>query len=506
MQNGWQPTMSDSFSEPLASRTVSVVGLGVSGRAVAKVAARRGAKVIAFDAKAGAGEALSKELDNAVDNANVSVFTDADPEALADKIRTHARDLLVISPGIAPTSALYQAASVAPVEMISEVELAWRLHAVGPNAASPWLTITGTDGKTTTVNMLASILQAQGLNAPAVGNVGKPIIQVVDEGGYDALAVELSSFQLHLTKSVEPLASICLNLAADHLNWHGSLEAYAADKAKVYTNTQLAAIYDLASEAALKMVQEADVREGCRAIGLSRAVPEISQFGIVDGAIVDRAFVPLRNKNAQIVAELEDLAHLAPGGKLEALPSHIISDALAAAALARAAGVQPAAVSKGLRDFTPGAHRLQTVATIDNVAWVDDSKGTTAHATAAALASHAPNSVVWIAGGDAKGADLSELVRQVAPVLRGIVVLGVHPEFITEPLAKYAPQVPYTIVGQGSPAELAKTMVAQAASMAQSGDCVILSPACASWDQFVSYNQRGDLFAQEVAARAGQVG
>ena len=483
--------MSDSFSELLASRTVSVVGLGVSGRAVAKVAARRGAKVIAFDAKAGAGEALSKELDN------VSVFTDADPEALADKIRTHARDLLVISPGIAPTSALYQAASAAPVEMISEVELAWRLHAVGPNAASPWLTITGTDGKTTTVNMLASILQAQGLNAPAVGNVGKPIIQVVDEGGYDALAVELSSFQLHLTKSVEPLASICLNLAADHLNWHGSLEAYAADKAKVYANTQLAAIYDLASEAALK---------GCRTIGLSRAVPEINQFGIDDGAIVDRAFVPLCNKNAQIVAELEDLAHLAPGGKLEALPSHIISDALAAAALARAAGVQPEAVSKGLREFTPGAHRLQTVATIDNVAWVDDSKGTTAHATAAALASHAPNSVVWIAGGDAKGADLSELVRQVAPVLRGVVVLGVHPEFITEPLAKYAPQVPYTIVGQGSPAELAKTMVAQAASMAQSGDCVILSPACASWDQFVSYNQRGDLFAQEVAARAGQVG
>lgn len=498
--------MSDFASEPLASRTVSVVGLGVSGRAVAKVAARRGAKVIAFDAKAGAGEALSKELDNAVDNTDVSLFIDADPDSLADKIRTHARDLLVISPGIAPASALYQAASAAPVEMISEVELAWRLHAVGPNAASPWLTITGTDGKTTTVNMLASILQAQGLNAPAVGNVGKPIIQVVDEGGYDALAVELSSFQLHLTKSVEPLASICLNLAADHLNWHGSLEAYAADKAKVYTNTQLAAIYDLASEAALKMVQEADVREGCRAIGLSRAVPEISQFGIVDGAIVDRAFVPLRNKNAQIVAELEDLAHLAPGGKLEALPSHIISDALAAAALARAAGVQPAAVSKGLRDFTPGAHRLQTVATIDNVAWVDDSKGTTAHATAAALASHAPNSVVWIAGGDAKGADLSELVRQVAPVLRGVVVLGVHPEFITEPLAKYAPQVPYTIVGQGSPTELAKTMVAQAASMAQSGDCVILSPACASWDQFVSYNQRGDLFAQEVAARAGQVG
>ena len=490
--------MSDFASEPLASRTVSVVGLGVSGRAVAKVAARRGAKVIAFDAKAGAGEALSKELDNAVDNADVSLFIDADPDSLADKIRTHARDLLVISPGIAPASALYQAASAAPVEMISEVELAWRLHAVGPNAASPWLTIT--------VNMLASILQAQGLNAPAVGNVGKPIIQVVDEGGYDALAVELSSFQLHLTKSVEPLASICLNLAADHLNWHGSLEAYAADKAKVYANTKLAAIYDLASEAALKMVQEADVREGCRAIGLSRAVPEISQFGIVDGAIVDRAFVPFRNKNAQIVAELEDLAHLAPGGKLEALPSHIISDALAAAALARAAGVQPEAVSKGLREFTPGAHRLQTVATIDNVAWVDDSKGTTAHATAAALASHAPNSVVWIAGGDAKGADLSELVRQVAPVLRGVVVLGVHPEFITEPLAKYAPQVPYTIVGQGSPAELAKTMVAQAASMAQSGDCVILSPACASWDQFVSYNQRGDLFAQEVAARAGRVG
>ena len=457
--------MSDFASEPLASRTVSVVGLGVSGRAVAKVAARRGAKVIAFDAKAGAGEALSKELDNAVDNADVSLFIDADPESLADKIRTHARDLLVISPGIAPASALYQAASAAPVEMISEVELAWRLHAVGPNAASPWLTITGTDGKTTTVNMLASILQAQGLNAPAVGNVGKPIIQVVDEGGYDALAVEL------------------------------------------------AAIYDLASEAALKMVQEADVREGCRAIGLSRTVPEISQLGILDGqfgidngAIVDRAFVPFRNKNAQIVAELEDLAHLAPGGKLEALPSHIISDALAAAALARAAGVQPEAVSKGLREFTPGAHRLQTVATIDNVAWVDDSKGTTAHATAAALASHAPNSVVWIAGGDAKGADLSELVRQVAPVLRGVVVLGVHPEFITEPLAKYAPQVPYTIVGQGSPAELAKTMVAQAASMAQSGDCVILSPACASWDQFVSYNQRGDLFAQEVAARAGRVG
>ena len=223
-----------------------------------------------------------------------------------------------------------------------------------------WLTITGTNGKTTTVGMAESMLQAAGLKAIAVGNVGTPILDALrDPVDYDAFAVELSSFQLHWSHSLSPVASVCLNVAEDHVDWHGSYASYLADKAKVYENTQKAAIYNAEQIETERMVENADVIEGCRAIGFTTNTPAISMLGVVDGLLVDRAFIAERKDSAAELAAMSDLGPVAP--------RHMVANALAAAALVRAYGVEPAAVKQGLVNYLPGAHRIQLVANSNDV-------------------------------------------------------------------------------------------------------------------------------------------
>jgi hypothetical protein len=162
-----------------------------------------------------------------------------------------------------------------------EVELAWRMRA--KNGAAPWLTVTGTNGKTTTVNMLASILRAAGLRATSAGNVGTPILEaVLHPQPFDVIAVELSSFQLHWQRSVSPVASACLNVAPDHLDWHGSFEEYLRAKGRVYQHTHIACVYNVADPLTEQLVMEAEVVEGCRAIGFTLGVPATSMLGLVD--------------------------------------------------------------------------------------------------------------------------------------------------------------------------------------------------------------------------------
>src|SRR5690606_2066614 len=264
----------------------------------------------------------------------------ADDEALADAVLDAAPDLAVVSPGVPATSPLLTRAAARGLPCWSEVELAWQLQPA--EARPPWLTITGTNGKTTTVGMLSAILTAAGLRAPAVGNVGTPVVRVAAEGGVDALAVELSSFQLHLTHTVAPLASVCLNIAPDHLDWHGSFAAYRADKPRVYDRPVRACRYTAADTRA--MAAEAVLAHG------ARGTPAVGELGIVEDVLCDRAFEPRRQTHALPLATLADLAHLAPtpGGQV---PGHVVADALAAAALARAHGVPPEAVAAGLRAF-----------------------------------------------------------------------------------------------------------------------------------------------------------
>jgi UDP-N-acetylmuramoylalanine--D-glutamate ligase len=463
-----------------AGARITVAGLGVSGVSAARALAGLGAGVTVVD---GGDSAAQREKAEALAADGITVRL-GDAETLPE-----GTGLVVTSPGWKPSSPLFAAAAAAGIDVVGDVEIAWRLR--GPGAA-PWLAVTGTNGKTTTTQMLASILRAAGLRTAAVGNIGTPIVDVVlagtDETGepYDVLAVELSSYQLHWAPSLRMHSAAVLNLAPDHLDWHGSMEAYAADKGRIYEGNQVACVYNVADKATEDLVREADVEEGCRAVGFTLSAPGPSQLGVVDGLLVDRAFVENRQSNAQELAEVSDVRPPAP---------HNIANALAAAALARAYGVPAKAVRDGLRAFTPDAHRIAHVADVDGVAYVDDSKATNTHAAQASLAAY--ESIVWIAGGLAKGATFDELVAGAAGRLRGAVLIGADRALIREALARHAPEVPVVDLDRTDTGAM-RAAVLRARELARPGDTVLLAPACASMDMFTNYNKRGDAFAEAV--------
>lgn len=479
----------------VAGARIAVVGLGTSGRAAVDVVATLGATPLGFDAREEAAEAARAE------RPALSVRAIADPGALAEAVIAGRPDVVVVSPGVPSHAPLFAAARAAGIPVWSEVELAWQVQARRPDGSrAPWLTLTGTNGKTTTVTMTADILAAAGLDAPAVGNVGTPIVRVAAEGNVDALAVELSSFQLHSTHSVEPLASACLNVAPDHIDWHGSLEAYIADKARVFDRTHRACVHNLADPVTRRMVEQADVVEGAFAVGVGLTSPAPGDLGLVDDVLCDRAFVADRHRTAAELATLDDLRHLGGDG---AVPGHVVVDALFAAALARAYGVEAAAVRAGLRAHRPGAHRIALVGVTGGVRWVDDSKATNAHAAEASLTALPPGTGVWIAGGLAKGARFDELVQKVRDRLRAVVVIGVDREPMRTALERHAPEIPRFEVEVTDHGDVMRQAVAAAARFARPGDTVLMAPACASMDQFVSYAHRGDAFARAVGELAG---
>ncbi len=468
----------------LEGARVVVVGLGVSGRAAADVLASAGARVVPVDDRA--DDAISSDDYLAGDGLGRA-------------------DLVVASPGLPPHHPLLAAALVRDVPVWSEVELAWRLRAVRADGPAPWLAVTGTNGKTTTVGMLDAILTAAGRTSAAVGNVGTPVVLAATDPAYDVLAVELSSFQLHFTHSMSAQAAAVLNVAADHLDWHGSLDAYAADKGRVYERAQVACVYNLADPTTERLVREADVVDGALAVGFTTGTPLVGQVGLVEDVLVDRGFSRLRHTHAAELGTLADLARLAgPDGTV---PPHVVADALAAAALALAHGVEPTAVRDGLRAFTPGEHRIETVATVDGVAYVDDSKATNAHAAAASLGAFEPGSVVWVAGGLAKGARFDDLVRARRDRLRAVVLIGVDREPLRDALARHAPDVPVVEVDPGETEAVMTRAVQEAARLAAGAGgpvTVLLAPACASMDQFASYAARGSEFTAAARALDGQ--
>ncbi|MEV0319651.1 UDP-N-acetylmuramoyl-L-alanine--D-glutamate ligase [Streptomyces sp. NPDC050658] len=459
-------------------KNVTVAGLGVSGIPAARVLHGLGAVVtVVNDGDDERSRAQAAELES--EGIRVRLGDGA--------TLPQGTELVVTTPGWQPDKPLFAAAAAAGVEVWGDVELAWRLR--GPDAA-PWLAVTGTNGKTTTVRMLASILEAAGLRTAAVGNIGVSLLDVVTgDETYDVLAVELSSYQLHWAPSLRAHSAAVLNLAPDHLDWHGSMEAYAADKGRIYEGNQVACVYNVDSTdkpSTEDLVREADVEEGCRAIGFTLNAPAPSQLGVVDGILVDRAFVPDRQKQAQELAEISDVQPPAP---------HNIANALAAAALARAYGVPATAVRDGLRAFRPDAHRIEHVADVGGVAYVDDSKATNTHAAEASLAAY--ESIVWIAGGLAKGATFDELVTKSAKRLRGVVLIGADRALIREALARHAPEVPVVDLDRTDTGAMSEA-VRQAARLAEPGDTVLMAPACASMDMFTNYNKRGDAFADAV--------
>jgi len=474
---------------------VGVLGLGVTGFSVADTLTELGATVLVLAEKAPEAQA------GLLDVIGATLYTgslDSVPQQLIDL----EPELIVTSPGFHPDNAVLEWAVAKGIAVWGDIELAWRVR--DKVRAAEWLTVTGTNGKTTTVQLATHILAEAGHRVVAVGNIGLPVLDAVrDPIGFDVLVVELSSYQLHWINSspeaaISALASVCLNIDDDHLDWHGSAEAYRLAKGKVYDNTRIACVYNKADEATMHLVEEAEVIDGCRAIGFDLGTPGPSDLGMVGDIVVDRAFHDDRRNSA---LELTTHGELAAAGL--AAP-HSVANVLAASALVRAYGVEPAVIRSAISTFTVDHHRTETVATIDEVLWVDDSKATNAHAANASLGSY--GSLVWITGGLLKGVDVSPLVEKHAPHLRAAVIIGVDRELLREAFQRHAPGLPVFEVDETDTEQVMPAAVRLAGEAAAPGDVVLLAPAAASMDQFTDYADRGRRFAAAVIARGSEYG
>ena len=472
-----------------AGAPVLVAGGGVTGRAVLAALGALGATATLCDDSAATRQQFADAGTPTVDSATVAAH-------IADYA------LVVVSPGFPPSAPVPAAAATAGVPIWGDVELAWRLDQAGRyGPPRRWLAVTGTNGKTTTTSMLHAMLVAAGVNSRLCGNIGNPVLDELHEPA-DVLAVELSSFQLHWAPSVRPEAGVLLNIAEDHLDWHGTLAEYAAAKAGVLRGRVAVAGLDDPRAAELLSTAPAPVR-----VGFRLGEPAAGELGVRDGLLIDRAFA-------------EDLA-LAPVSSISVPGPVGVLDALAAAALARSIGVPAEAIAAALSSFRVGRHRAELVAVVDQISYVDDSKATNPHAAEASLLAYP--GVVWIAGGLLKGASVQNTVERVASRLVGVVLIGRDRAMVAEALSRHAPDVPVVQVVAREDVDMHATAespvtyvvpasdetvgtrvmnaaVAAARDLARPGDTVLLAPAGASFDQFTGYADRGDAFA--AAARA----
>jgi UDP-N-acetylmuramoylalanine--D-glutamate ligase len=475
-----------SWHSDWSQLSVVVVGLAKTGFSVADTFHELGAKVLVV------ADSASAEILDIVEVLGIpSIIGKLAEQQTA--IEEFNPDLIVVSPGVAPTNALVQKANEKAIPIWGDLDLAWRLRDRF-DVKQEWICVTGTNGKTTVVELTEAMLLASGVRAVACGNIGKPILDCIrDPAEFEVLVVEVSSFQLHYMNHIEPFSATCLNIAEDHLDWHGSFEAYRLSKERIYQGTKVACIYNLEDAATEQMVQAATVLDGARAIGFGLGTPKPSNVGYVDEFLVDRAFLDQRADSALEIASLEDFHGLG------VLTPHLLSNIAAATALARSFGVPPAACREALRNFRVSSHRIELVLEHGGVRYINDSKATNAHAATASLSSF--ESVVWILGGQLKRVDISGLIEKFAKRLRSAVVIGVNRKEILDHFAKLAPSVFVTEVADGE--NVMERAVEIASSAAVSGDVVLLAPAAASMDQFESYQDRGMKFKEAVVKIVG---
>ncbi|MCI1222517.1 UDP-N-acetylmuramoyl-L-alanine--D-glutamate ligase [Bifidobacterium subtile] len=483
--------------EDLSEKTVLIAGLGVSGRSALDVLQGRAGRILTVDERK--------------PEADLRSFDDVDWDQI---------DIVVTSPGFNPRTPFLVKAQQHGVAIYSEVELAWRLRAANQcsGVEAPWIGITGTNGKTTTTQMVSAMLEACGQEAPAVGNIGKALSHAAVDPGNDILCVELSSFQLHFTESLALDCAVITNIADDHLDWHGGIENYAADKAKVFRGVKRALVFNADDERVSKLADEAVTAPGCGKVGFTLHEPAAGQLGIREGWIVDRSGLAgdgkANNDKSRVdvdgadgnkadairVAPVAQLAHLCePDGSPY---PHLLADALAALALALGIGADLPTALEALQAFSPGGHRIETVAEATSPAgairFVDDSKATNAHAAEASLAAFAAGSVVWIAGGLAKGSRFEGLIRDRREKIKAAVVIGVDQQPMLDALRSQAPDIPVSVIDPQDKDTVMNRAVDAAGAFAQPGDVVLMAPACASMDQFVSYADRGERFAEQA--------
>lgn len=457
-----------SVSSDFAQKKVLILGAGVTGLACARSLAQRDCILTLVDDAQPASDDFEVLSTSSVD---VNDF-----------------DYVLVSPGWRESHPLIQSAREANIELINEIDLAWAIKEER-YPQQKWLGLTGTNGKTTTVEMAAATIRAGGVNAVACGNVGKTVIECVDSGeNFDILVLELSSFQLHWLKRAEFIAIAILNIADDHTDWHGDFDSYAKAKISILDRAMTAILNGDDGE-----VLTRTTHWNGRKVFYSLNTPGPGEIGVVEELLVDRAFVA-DPQEASMIAEVVEIKPTVP---------HNVSNALAAAGLARTVGISHEAIRAGLTSFELGRHRIEVIAERDGVTWIDDSKATNPHAAAASILSAL--SVIWIAGGLAKGADVGALVARAHPRIKMAILIGTDRELIRQGFVEHAPQIPVVMIDPphdymrgGASNSLMEAIVATAASSATSGDTVLLAPACASMDQFISYADRGDRFAAAV--------
>jgi UDP-N-acetylmuramoylalanine--D-glutamate ligase len=479
---------------------VLVAGAGVAGASAARFLLNHGVAVTVCDNRAQALEPLVAAGASAVS-----------PETLmATPAWTADHDLVVASPGFRPDNALMVAAADAGLPVWGEVELAWQVDRSGVTGAPrQWLVVTGTNGKTTTTGMVESIMTAAGVSVLACGNIGLPVLEaLIAEPRIDVLAVELSSFQLFWAPSVRPTAGVVLNIAEDHLDWHGSMDAYVEAKAIALSGPVAVVGLDDPVAASLRGSDP----DG-RTIGFRLGAPEPDELGVVDGRLVDRVDWDAADESPDSVP-LFEADRVRPQG-----PAGVL-DALAAAALCRAVGASPQAVAEGLETFTVGGHRNAPVAVVGTTTFINDSKATNPHAAQASILGH--RRVVWVAGGLLKGASVDELIIAIRDRLAGVVIIGADRDIIRDAMARHAPLVPTVtrVTGEDGAVNIAPASADPASADAvmdsavraawdlcaadpDTPDAVVLAPAAASLDMFSGYGARGDSFAASARALPG---
>jgi len=456
--------MAITFSD----KKVLILGAGVTGVAVARALSKRGAEVC-----------LADDVVTEVTGFSVSP---------TNQFSVSEFDALVVSPGWKSDHKLIADAEKSGVQLWNEVDLAWQLRAeLVPNQR--WIALTGTNGKTTTVEMAAAMLREGGISAVACGNVGTTAIESVESPEkYEVLVLELSSFQLHWIREATFEAAAILNIAQDHLDWHGGFDQYAAAKI---------AILDRATTGILngedhEVVSRLTHWQG-RKVFFSLDTPGPGEIGVVEELLVDRAFVS-DPQEAAMIAEIVDVTPTVP---------HNVANALAAAGLARAIGISHESIRLALQKFKLGRHRIEIVSSSNEVDWINDSKATNPHAAAASLMSTL--SAIWIAGGLAKGSEMADLIKRCKSRIKVAILIGTDRELIAAELREIAPEVeivyidaPNSYVKGGADNSLMEAVVSAAKVRAVAGDTVLLAPACASMDQFLSYADRGERFTKAV--------
>jgi UDP-N-acetylmuramoylalanine--D-glutamate ligase len=430
---------------------VLVYGLASSGESVVRHLRAEGVEVVAADDRAESGAAdRARAL-------GVELVVRPGAEELASLVSSVSE--VVVSPGVPAHHPLF---STADTPVVSEIELAWR------RAAVPIVAVTGTNGKTTVVTLVEAMLRASGISGLAAGNIGLPLLDALDAvPAPDVVVAEVSSFQLARTVEFAPAVGAWCNFSPDHLDWHGTVEAYRTAKARIWAHAGpgVTAVANAEDPVVRRAGDDAAAR-GATSV----------RFGIDEGEFrrIGDALVGPRGEALVGISELR-----------RSLP-HDLSNAVCAAAVATAVGASPTGCAEALRAFAGLPHRVERVGEANGVVFYDDSKATTPAATLAALRGF--DRAVLIAGGRNKGLDLSVL-RAASSHLRAVVTIGEAAGEIDEVFAGACPVVP---------APTMTDAVDAAASQARPGDAVLLSPACASYDWYRSYGERGDDFARAV--------